>query len=153
VRDARVDRGDGRQQAAVVVVFDALNDVAVLRVQGLEGRPLEMAAPVTGQAVAILGYPQNGALDAAPGRIGQTARVVTEDAYGRGPVARTVTTLRGIVRQGNSGGPAVDGTGRVRTTVFASRVGADGGYGVPTEIVRDALGSAGSPVSSGPCVR
>jgi S1-C subfamily serine protease len=153
VRDARVDRGNGRHQAATVVVFDAHNDVAVLRVPDLAGRPLELAAPVTGQPVAILGYPRNGPFTPAAGRIGQTARVVTEDAYGRGPVARTVTTLRGQVQRGNSGGPAVDGEGRVRTTVFASRVGADGGYGVPTQIVRDALDRVGSPVSTGPCVR
>jgi S1-C subfamily serine protease len=68
-------------------------------------------------------------------------------------VRRTVTTLRGRVRHGNSGGPAVNANGRVTTTVFAARIGASGGYGVPTSIVRDALQSAKRPVSTGPCVR
>ena len=59
------------------------------------------------------------------------------------------------VRHGNSGGPAVDIRGRVRTTVFASRIGAESqGYGVPTEIVQSTLAEAreAGPVSTGPCV-
>ena len=42
-----------------------------------------------------------------------------------------------------AGGPAVDGQGRVQTTIFASRVGSDSsGYGVPTSLVREELGVA-----------
>ena len=73
--------------------------------------------------MAILGYPENGPFTAVAGRIGQTREFLTDDAYGRGPFARIVTTLRGVVRHGNSGGPAVDAQGRVQTTVFASRIG------------------------------
>ena len=107
----------------------------------------------SGLPVAILGYPDNGALTAAPGRIGQTARVLTEDAYGRGPVPRTVTTLRGLVRHGNSGGPAVDSAGRVRATIFATRVGSDGGYGIPKAEITRALSNLHGSVSTGDCVR
>ena len=154
VRDAQVDRQDGREQPAQVVSFDPTSDVAVLRVPGLEGRPLALADPQRGAAVVLLGYPLNGPFTAVPARIGQTARVLTEDAYGRGPVSRSVTTLRALVRHGNSGGPAVDSQGRVRTVVFASRVGSDGGYGVPPGAVRRALDRVGgASVSTGPCVR
>jgi S1-C subfamily serine protease len=125
----------------------------VLRVRGLAGRPLEVADPRAGTAVAILGYPENGSLTATPARIGQTTNVVTDDAYGRGPIKRTVTTLRGLVRHGNSGGPVVDAAGRVRTTVFAQRVGSTGGYGVPVAAVRDALAATPRQVDPGPCVR
>jgi S1-C subfamily serine protease len=153
VRDARVDRRDGRFLPATVVAFDVRNDIAVLRVPRLDGEPLALAAPAAGVPVAILGYPENGPLSATPARIGQTTSVVTDDAYGRGPITRTVTTLRGLVRHGNSGGPAVDGDGRVRTTVFAQRVGSTGGYGVPVAAVRTALRGTLTPVGSGPCVR
>jgi S1-C subfamily serine protease len=108
---------------------------------------------VPGASVAILGYPENGPFDAVPARLGETVTVLTEDAYGRRPVRRTVTSLRGLVRHGNSGGPAVDANGAVTSMVFAARVGERGGYAVPTSIVRDALDAAKRPVSTGPCVR
>ena len=156
MKDPRVDRRDGDYRDAVVVAFDVRDDIAVLRVAGLGASPLEAVAPVAGQAVAILGYPESGTFTAAAGRIGQTSSVLTEDAYGRGPVNRRITTLRGDIRHGNSGGPAVDIRGHVQTTVFASRVGVDSqGYGVPTELVRAKLADArdGGSVSTGPCVR
>ncbi len=153
MKDARVDRGDGEFRDATVVAFDPGDDVAVLRVEGLGAPPLTLVDPVEGQAVAILGYPENGPFTATPGRIGQTTIVITEDAYGRGPVRRRVTTLRGTVRHGNSGGPAVDGQGRVQATIFAARIGSASGYAVPGALVRQTLADAGArEVSSGPCV-
>ena len=154
MKDARVDRRDGEFRDAIVVAFDPRDDVAVLRVAGLGARPLEAVEPVAGQSVAILGYPESGPFTAAAGRIGQTSVVLTDDAYGRGPVRRLITTLRGEIRHGNSGGPAVDIRGRVHTTIFASRVGGEGqGYGVPTALVREELAAAGArEVSTGPCV-
>ena len=154
MKDARVDQGDGEYHDATVIAFDPRDDVAVLRVPGLGSRPLALVDPEQGSAVAILGYPENGPFTAVPGRIGQTADLLTDDAYGRGPVRRRVTTLRGVVRHGNSGGPAVDGQGRVQGTIFASRIGSAGGYAVPSSLVREALTTAGRrAVSSGPCVR
>jgi len=148
-----LDATTGERLAARVVAFDPKNDIAVLRVRGLQARPLATADPVSGESVAVLGYPENGPFDAVPARLGETVTVLSEDAYGRRPVRRTVTSLRGLVRHGNSGGPAVDATGKVTTTVVAARVGARGGYGVPTSIVRDELERAKGPVSTGPCVR
>jgi S1-C subfamily serine protease len=93
------------------------------------------------------------------GRIGRTQTVLTQNAYGQGPVSRLLTPLRGVVRPGNSGGPLVDAQGRVLTTVFASTVGdsAPGGYGVANETVAAVLSSAsararnGEQVGTGPC--
>jgi uncharacterized membrane protein required for colicin V production len=135
---------------ATVTAFDPRNDVAVLRVPGLEARPLPFVDPRPDTAVAILGYPEDGPFDAEPGRIGGTVAVFSRDAYGH-PVTRTITSLRGLVRHGNSGGPAVDARGRVETTVFAARVGSQSGYGVPADPVRDALAHAGPAVSTGDC--
>ena len=64
---------------------------------------------------------------------------------------RDVTALSGLVRHGNSGGPAVNGRGQVEATVFAARIGAPGGYGVPAASVRAALARAKRPVSTGSC--
>jgi S1-C subfamily serine protease len=143
--------GSGTYHAAAVW-FDALNDVAVLRVFGATATPLRYANPTPGVPVAILGYPANGPLTATPGRIGSTSTVLTRDAYGHGPIRRMITAVAGRVRHGNSGGPAVDAAGVVRTTVFAARLGAPTGYGIPTSIVVRALRSAQRPVSTGSCV-
>jgi S1-C subfamily serine protease len=77
--------------------------------------------------------------------------VLTDDAYGHGPVDRKITSLAGTIRHGNSGGPAIDSDGRVQVKVFAQKVGAPGGYGIPTEIVRKALAGASGRVDTGPC--
>jgi S1-C subfamily serine protease len=121
-------------------------------VSGLAGRALPLADPQRGLAVAVLGFPVNGPYRALPARLGGTVTSVGRDAYGRFPVPRTVTTMRGVVRSGNSGGPAVDAAGRVRTTVFARRAGSEGGYGVPTDRVREALSEAGDTPLQTECV-
>ena len=77
--------------------------------------------------------------------------MAADDAYGHGPVLRTVTGFRGRVRHGNSGGPVVNERGEVEATVFAARVGSDDGYGVPTAIVRKALAGRAGRVSTGAC--
>jgi S1-C subfamily serine protease len=139
--------------AAQAVAFDPDNDLAVLRVGGLDAPALDLARdPAAGTSAAILGFPLNGPYDVRPGRLGQTREVVTQDAYGRGPVRRRIASLRGIVRSGNSGGPMVDGAGRVVGTIFAATTsGPRGGYAVPNDVVRAELGRASAPVSTGPC--
>jgi S1-C subfamily serine protease len=137
---------------AHAVAFDPRNDIAVLRVEGVQAPALPLAEPRDGAPVAIVGYPENGPLTSTPGRIGRTATVLTEDAYGHGPVPRSITAVAGKVRHGNSGGPAIDRNGSVEGTVFAARVGSAGGYAVPTALVRRALArSAQDEVSTGGC--
>ena len=149
----RVDRNDGaRRLPATVVSFDRVNDVAVLRVPGLKRTPLRMAAPTEGTAGALLGYPENGPYTETPVRVGRDTSMIGRDAYGHFPTTRVVTTIRGDIRSGNSGGPVVDARGRVLTTVFARRVGDDGGYGVPTAIVREAVADAGTTAIDTDCV-
>ncbi len=147
--------GEGPRHDAEVILFDPRNDVAVLRSSGVRGLP---ALPVLGKAPpgtagAILGFPENGPYDVRPGRVGQTRTILSQDAYGEGRFKRLVTSLRGLVRSGNSGGPMVDEEGRVLTTIFASTVGTGGssGFGVPDELVGPALRRAREPVDTGPC--
>jgi S1-C subfamily serine protease len=157
--DTRVEAGGSAPGlAAQAIDFDRHNDIAILRVPGLAARPLALApGSPSGTSAAILGYPEDGPFDAEPGRIGQTADIDTEDAYGNGPVQRSVTEFLGRVRPGNSGGPLVDSSGHVVATVFAALTGASGsgaGLAVPDSLVREQLKAAqarGAAVSTGPC--
>jgi S1-C subfamily serine protease len=149
VAGQRDTTANGRRAQAVI--FDPRNDVAVLRVQNLGLRPLRLGPADEGEPVAIAGFPESGGLTVTSGRVGQTATVLSEDAYGRGPVTRRITSFRGRVRRGNSGGPLIDRAGRVVGTVFASRTGSPAGYAVPPQIVGEALERARGPVSTGPC--
>jgi S1-C subfamily serine protease len=150
--------GAGPRLDAGVVAFDSRDDVAVLRIGGGAGVPALRFAPdpQRGEAAAVLGFPHNGPYDVRGARLGSTRDVLSEDAYGRGPVTRSITTFRATVRPGNSGGPLVDGQGRVLATVFAtSRSHAEHtGYGVPdavvAQVLQDAAAQAGT-VSTGPC--
>ncbi|HYV16859.1 MAG TPA: MarP family serine protease [Conexibacter sp.] len=149
--------GAGAILDAAVAQLDVRDDLAVLRVGELDAPALALAGDTSsGTGGAILGFPLNGPFDVEPARIGATRDVLSQDAYGRGPVRRAVTPLRGRVRSGNSGGPVVDAHGRVLTTVFAATTsGSPGGFGVPNAVVRSALAAArtGGTASSGPCAR
>jgi S1-C subfamily serine protease len=142
------------------IAFEPQHDIAVLLVPELNLPTLSFApATATGTSGAILGYPENGPFDVQPARIGRTQDVVTQNAYGQGPVTRLLTPLRGLVRPGNSGGPLVDNDGQVLTTVFAATVDSKvrGGYGVANETVASVLREAAAhererrQVSTGPC--
>jgi len=120
---------------------------------------LVLVGLVEGAGAILIGYPENGPFNVQPGRIGRTQTVITQNAYGQGPVSRELTPLRGLVRPGNSGGAMVDIDGRVLTTVFAATVGGHprGGYGVANATVAAVLREAemrareGVEVGTGQC--
>ena len=149
--DTVVELQSGGRLPADVVAFDRRNDVAVLRVRDLALRSLPLVSARPGTPVAVLGFPENGPFTVTPARIGHTSTVLAEDAYGTGPVTRAITSLRGRVRHGDSGAPAVDAHGAVQATIFAARLRSVGGFGVPAEVVRADLAGAGQPVSTGDC--
>jgi S1-C subfamily serine protease len=151
IDEPRVDRNDGILLDARVVSFDKTNDIAVLRVSGLKGKPLRLADAVAGTPGGMLGYPENGPYTETAVRVGKVVEIIGRDAYGHFPTPRLVTAIRGPVHSGNSGGPVVDARGHVITTVFAQRAGADGGYGVPSKFVRAAIARAGTEALSTPC--
>lgn len=150
--------GEGPRHDAEAVLYDPENDLAILRSAGVSGAPaLQLDADAAvGTSGAVLGFPQNGPYDVRPARLGDTRTITSQDAYGRGRIQRRITALRGLVRPGNSGGPMVDGRGRVLTTVFAAALGRRerSGFGVPDTIVEEALRRAGrATVDTGPCAK
>ncbi len=154
--DTRVELRDGTTHEAEVIWFDPENDLAILRSSGVAnaGTPaLELdVGESAGTSAAILGFPQNGPFTVRAGRLGETRTVASQDAYGGGPVQRRITSVRGRVRSGNSGGPMVDGEGEVVTTIFASSLSRGStGFGIPATITRSALERADERVGTGPC--
>jgi S1-C subfamily serine protease len=150
--DTSVSTQEGASFDAVAVHYDPRNDLALLHFDA-DIAPLALAPrSSSGSGGAVLGYPENGPYTATPARLGTTRAVLTEDAYGRGPIRRTIASLRGSVRSGDSGGPVVDSRGRVLATVFAATTsGPTGGFAVPNGVVERALERAASPVDTGPC--
>jgi S1-C subfamily serine protease len=153
--DTTVQTDGGPRLDAQAIAFDPHNDVAVLHVAGLGAAPLQVRTGAgAGTPVAILGYPEDGPFRAVAGRLGDTQTVLSRDAYGAGPVQRRMTSLRGDIRPGDSGGPVVDAGGQVVATVFAATTrGPRGGFAIPTGIVQSDLQKARGPVDTGPCTR
>ena len=78
------------------IVFDPHNDVAVLRVTGPRRAALSDSARGAGRrAGRDPRLSRERALPGGAGRLGQTRTVISQDAYGNGPVARRMTSLRG----------------------------------------------------------
>ncbi len=155
VEDASITTRDGALLAASAIHYDTSNDLVLLRVGAdLPALPIAPEAH-RGVSGAVLGYPENGPYAVFAARLGETREVISENSYGRGPVRRTLASLRGSVRSGNSGGPLVDAEGRVLGTVFAATTtGPSGGFAIPNAVVRNALRNTSSaPVDTGPCVR
>ncbi|HUR85383.1 MAG TPA: MarP family serine protease [Solirubrobacteraceae bacterium] len=155
--DTVVRRRDrGQRFDARAIAFDSRNDIAVLRVPDLPSPSLDFAREVkVTEPGAVLGYPLSGPFDIRAARVGATRTTLTQDAYGRRLVRRKIVAFRGDVQPGNSGGPIIDVAGRVSATVFAKSTsgGAEGGFAIPNDIVRDILARADGPVGTGPCTR
>ena len=144
---------NGQSLSARPVYVDAANDIALLRVRGLETRSLTTSTrDDRSQPVALLGYPKNGPLTATAGTAGATRTVLSPDAYGGGTRPRVVVPLRGAVQPGESGGPVVDRRGRVVAMIFGGTRDRKGGYAVPVSLVLAAAEGPLQPVSSGPCI-
>jgi len=150
--DTTVTTRGGATLDATVVVYDTRNDLALLRVAA-DLSPLRIAGnPEYGTAGAVLGYPSNGPYAVIPARLGDTREAISEDSYGRGPLRRTLVSLRGGIRSGHSGGPIVDPRGRVMGTVFAATTsGPPGGFAIPNDIIRSSLQRATVPADTGSC--
>ena len=116
-----VEVGD-RQLKATVVVFDPGRDLAVLAVPGLDRPALDFdtATADAGAGAIVVGYPKDGPFRPNAARISGDQRARGLDIYGQETVEREIYALRGLVEQGNSGGPLLSLQGRVYGVIFAA---------------------------------
>jgi S1-C subfamily serine protease len=122
---------DGKTYDATVVSYDPSADISILDVPDLPAKPLQfdMQEAATGTDALVMGYPGGGEFTATPGRIREIIQLNGPDIYHTTTVTREVYTIRGSVRQGNSGGPLIDKDGRVLGVVFGAAVDdADTGF-------------------------
>jgi S1-C subfamily serine protease len=148
---------DGQSYDAYVVSYDPLADISVLDVPDLPIRALEFAPSpaTTGTDAVVMGFPGGGDFVATPARVREVIELNGPDIYRNTTVTREVYTIRGSVRQGNSGGPMVDREGRVLGVVFGAAVDdADTGFVLTASEVEKQLAKVGGSerVATGSCV-
>ncbi len=97
----------------------------------------------------------SGFVAATPARVRETIELNGPDIYRTTTVTREVYTIRGTVRQGNSGGPMINRGGEVLGVVFGAAVDdADTGFVLTSEEVGQQLAKVGNTarVPTGVCV-
>lgn len=143
---------------AEVVYYEPGVDIAVLYAPDLAIAPLEWApAPAeSGADALVMGYPESGPFEAAPARVSDRITIAGPDIYAEGRVEREAYTVRGSIREGNSGGPLLDMQGRVLGVVFGAAVDeSDTGYALTAAEVAQQVGDVTSytrPVDTQACV-
>lgn len=153
--EPEVELTDGTRLDAVVVVFDAGRDLAVLRVPGLNRTPLPIADVGPGATGGVFGYPGGAPLRIQPFQVGDEVRAVGTDIYDRQRSERMVLILASQLRPGDSGSALVDGAGNVVGVAFA--IAPDDpnvAYGLDVVELQAVLaGDLATPVETGPCLR
>jgi S1-C subfamily serine protease len=148
---------DGQSYDASVVSYDPNADISILDVPNLPSAPLvfHMQEAPSGTDSVVLGYPGGGDFTATPARIREIIQLNGPDIYHTTTVTREVYTIRGTVRQGNSGGPLIDRTGRVLGVVFGAAVDdVDTGFVLTANEVATQMARVGSSqkVPTGTCI-
>jgi hypothetical protein len=105
----------GHAVRATLVRFDPSLDVALLRVPGLELRPVPLnpAVVATGTAATVIGFPGGGPRTATPAGIAGALTAQGRDIYGGGLASRAIYAVTASVLPGNSGSPLVTGNAAV----------------------------------------
>jgi S1-C subfamily serine protease len=148
---------DGQTYDAFVVSYDPNADISILDVPNLPSPPLafvDTPAP-TGTDAVVMGYPGGGDFLATPARVREIIELNGPDIYRTTTITREVYTIRGTVRQGNSGGPMINRGGKVLGVVFGAAVDdADTGFVLTANEVARQLAKIGNTqrIPTGACV-
>ncbi|MBU3705789.1 MAG: acid resistance serine protease MarP [Mycobacterium sp.] len=156
--DSVTVEAEGAEYAATVVSYDPDADISILDVPNLPQKPLLFAEQPakTGTDAVVLGFPGGGDFAATPARVREIIELSGPDIYKTKTVNREVYTIRGTVRQGNSGGPMINRSGEVIGVVFGAAVDDnDTGFVMTADEVSRQLARIGNSakVPTGVCVK
>ena len=148
---------DGNVHDATVVSYDPMADISILDVPDLDVPPLQFdrTEAAAGADAVVMGYPGGGDFTPTPARIREVIELQGPDIYHTTTVTREVYTIRGSVRQGNSGGPLIDRGGKVLGVVFGAAVDdADTGFVLTAKEVANQMDRVNdaAKVATGTCV-
>ncbi len=148
---------DDKSYDAKVVSYDPEADISILDAPDLSAAPLKFdkQEAQTGTGAVVMGYPGGGEFAATPARIREIIKLNGPDIYHSTTVTREVYTIRGNVRQGNSGGPLIDGSGKVLGVVFGAAVDdADTGFVLTADEVAKQMAKVDNQdaVPTGKCI-
>lgn len=101
----------------------------------------------SGTDALLLGYPGGGDFVATPVRIREVGELNGPDIYRTTTVTREMNTIRGAVRQGDSGGPIIDLDGKALGVAFGAGVDdPDTGFVLTAREVAPQLAKVGNTV-------
>ena len=148
---------DGQTYDAEVVSYDPNADISILDVPNLPSAPLQFsdAQAPSGTDGIVMGYPGGGDFTATPARVREVIELNGPDIYRSTTVTREVYTIRGTVKQGNSGGPMINRSGKVLGVVFGAAVDdVDTGFVLTAEEVSRQMAKVGNVerVPTGTCI-
>jgi S1-C subfamily serine protease len=156
VKDPFVLDQNGRHEADTIY-FDPNLDLAILKTSGLAGKPLVLEADLVddGTASAVLGYPSGAGFTAGPGAILDHFTAVGRNIYNQGETERQVYSIKTNIREGSSGGPAINVEGEVVGVIFAKSINYTGvGYALTMDQILRAIDKAreqDKPMSTSAC--
>jgi len=148
---------DGKTYDAAVVSYDPEVDISILDVPNLPSAPLQFydAQVHSGTDGIVEGYPGGGDFTATPVRVREVIEHQGPDIYRTTTVTRQVYTIRGTIKQGNSGGPMINRSGKVLGVVFGAAVDdTDTGFVLTAEEVSKQMAKVGNVerVPTGTCI-
>lgn len=127
-----IETVDGAEQEGVVVAFDGVLDLALIRVPNAQFDPLPLSGEAPdGTVGAVFGWERGPEVDPTPFRVDRPVSVRIEEVAGTERISRPSWLLAAEIEAGDSGAAAIDTDGNVIGVVHsASTLGRSVGYAV-----------------------